>query len=108
MGEAQILDVYKSAWETTQRLLDAARAEAWDELVSMSHGRDSQLALVMDLPATAVSNPMLANELRQLIRNILAADQQIQQLTQAWMNEIQGVLSSVKVEQKLLKAYDPL
>jgi len=107
MDDAQQLATYTAAWQTTQRMLEVARAEEWDQLVELGQSRDALLATVMQAP-NKVLDLSLAGQLEQLMRQILSTDQQIQRLSQAWMDEIQGVLSSVQVEQKLLKAYDPL
>ena len=108
MDQAQILGVYSAAWSATQRMLEAARASEWDALIVLEQGRDALLAQVMQTPAQAPApgDPHQAAETTRLIRGILAADQQIQGLTRAWMDEINGVLSSVQAEKKLLKAYD--
>ena len=106
MDQAAIVSTYSAAWALTQRMLEAARAEQWDALLELEQGRDVLLAQVMQAQAPAPSDPKQAAETAVLIRNILAADQQIQGLTRAWMEEISGVLSSVQAEKKLLKAYD--
>lgn len=106
MDQAQILAAYSAAWAATQRMLEAARAEQWDALLELEQGRDGYLAQVMQAQAPAPSDPKQAADIAVLIRNILSADQQIQGLTRAWMDEINGVLSSVQAEKKLLKAYD--
>lgn len=106
MDQAQILEVYSAAWSATQRMLEAARASEWDALIELEEGRDALLAQVIQTPAQVPCDPHQAAETTRLIRSILAADQQIQGLTRAWMDEINGVLSSVQAEKKLLKAYD--
>jgi flagellar protein FliT len=110
MDQAQILAAYSAAWNATQRMLQAARAEQWDALIELEQGRDGLLAQLMQAQAPtqtkASVDPQQAAETARLIRNILAADQQIQGLTRAWMDEINGVLGSVQAEKKLLKAYD--
>lgn len=108
MDSAQMLAVYTTAWDFTQRMLDAARTEAWDQLIEIGQQRDAQLSMVMQAAMPAITENAVASQMDKLLRNILAADQQIQRLTRNWMDEIQGVMSSVQVEQKLLKAYDPL
>lgn len=105
MDQAQILAVYGAAWSATQRMLEAARAEQWDTLIELEQSRDGLLAQVMQAPVIP-ADPQQAAETARLIRSILAADQQIQGLTRAWMDEINGVLGSVQAEKKLLKAYD--
>lgn len=103
MAPAQILSTYATAWAITQRMLEAARSESWDTLIDLNPSRDALFAELMQAPPTD-SQP--AAETAMLIRNILAADAQIQSLSRAWMDEINGVLTSVQVERKLLKAYE--
>jgi len=106
MDQVQILAAYSAAWNATQRMLEAARTEQWDALIALEQGRDGLLAQLMQAPAQPSGDQQQAAETTRLIRSILAADQQIQGLTRAWMDEINGVLSSVQAEKKLLKAYD--
>lgn len=108
MDQAQQLAHYTEAWEITRRMLEAARSEDWDELLNLDQVRDQLLAGLMQAPPVVPENIQLADKTAALIRSILAADQQIQSLSQAWMEEINGVLASVNVEKKLLKAYDPV
>jgi flagellar protein FliT len=108
MDQAQLLARYTEAWEMTRQMLEAARSEDWDGLLNLDQTRDQLFAGLMQAPPVAPENLQLADETATLIRNILAADQQIQSLSQAWMEEINGVLTSVNVEKKLLKAYDPV
>ena len=108
MDQMQLLARYTDAWEMTRQMLEAARSESWDELLNLDQTRDQLFAGLMQVSPVAPENLQLADETATLIRNILAADQQIQSLSQAWMEEINGVLTSVTVEKKLLKAYDPV
>ena len=87
-------------------MLDAARGEDWDALLELSQERDALFAQLMQAHPAAPTEPQQAAEMAARIRAILAADQQIQGLTRTWMDEINGVLSSVNVERKLLKAYE--
>jgi len=108
MDQVQLLARYTDAWETTQQMLEAARSENWDELLNLDQARDQLFAGLMQASPVAPENLQLADETAVLIRSILSADQQILSLSQDWMEEINGVLTSVTVEKKLLKAYDPV
>lgn len=108
MDQAQLLACYTEAWDITRKMLEAARSENWDELLNLDQTRDQLFAGLMQAPPVTPENLQLADETASLIRSILSADQQIQSLSQAWMEEINGVLTSVTVEKKLLKAYDPI
>lgn len=108
MDPAQLLSRYADAWEMTRQMLEAARSEDWDTLLMLSDGRDQIFSPLMQAPPAAPANLQLANEIATLIQRILAADQQIQDLSRAWMKEISGLLASVHVEKKLLKAYEPV
>ena len=108
MDQVRLLAVYQAAGEMTQRMLEAARAEDWETLLAVSQDRDQLFAQLKQAPPTQPENLQLADETAAQIRGILAADQQIKSLSQDWMTEINGVLTSVNVERKLLKAYDPV
>ena len=108
MDQVQLLSIYTAAGDITRRMLEAARTEDWDSLLALSQDRDQLFAQLIQAPPTAPENPQLADETATQIRGILAADQQIKSLSQDWMTEINGVLTSVNVERKLLKAYEPV
>lgn len=108
MEPAQLLALYARAWAITQVMLEAARGEDWDTLVTVSYTRDPLFVALMQAPPVTTENLSFAAETATLIRNILAADQQIQSLSRAWMDEISGVLTSVQVERKLLKVYEAI
>lgn len=104
MDQAQILATYSAAWSTTQQMLEAAQTEQWDHMIELEQGRDALMAPLMQAPVPI--EPQNSAEISVLIRNILVVDQKIQGLTRVWMDEISGVLNSVQVEKKLLKAYE--
>ena len=106
MESAPLLALYARAWAITQAMLEAAQGEDWDTLVTLSYTRDPVFIALGQAAPVARENLSLAAETATLIRNILAADEQIQSLSRAWMDEISGVLTSVQVERKLLKAYE--
>ncbi len=105
MDQTQILAIYRAAWTLTQQMLEVAQAEEWDQLTVLEQSRAEVMDQLQQESLAAV-DPQQGAEFAALIRNILATDRQIQALTQVWMGEINGVLNSVQVEKKLLKAYD--
>jgi len=106
MDPATVLSTYASAWTLTQRMLEAAQGEDWDVLIELGRERDVLFDQLVQAQPAPPADPQQASELALLIRRLLETEQQIQGLSRAWMDEINGVLSSVQAEKKLLKAYD--
>lgn len=89
----------------SQVMLAAAQEGCWDDLVELETARRGLLTEASQVAAAVLDDTQIARK-QGLIRDILAADAQIKALTQAWMNELQSVLTSVQVERKLIRAYE--
>ena len=89
----------------SQTMLAAATEGRWDDLIELEVARR---ASVLEIAATqaAIPDAALQERKKNLVRDILAADAQTKTLTEAWMSEIQSVLTSVQAERKLIRAYE--
>jgi hypothetical protein len=106
-AEQALLELYQSAAGITLRMLEAARREDWEALIS---GGDSQNSVMAELAAKDVfvweSEPLIKQK-SELISTILSANQEIATLTRAWTGELDGLLASITTAKKLGKAYEP-
>ena len=85
-------------------MLAAATEGRWDDLIALG-GRRADLIHTAAQIAPIVFNSRLEQHKARLIQEILDADEQVKTRTRAWMNELDGVLTSVHVERKLANAY---
>ncbi len=88
----------------SQLMLTAAREGRWDDLLALEAAR-RDLVQETSQGDTLPDVAQVARK-KELICTILATDAQIKELTQAWMGELQSVLTSVQVERKLIRAYE--
>ena len=83
-------------------MVAAARTADWDELVQL----EIQRAGIIDGMRNAQGDPPPAPpEIKAAIRQILAYDEEIQQLVKPWMAEVTEILGSLQAARKLQKAY---
>lgn len=99
-----MLATYEHALSLTRRMLELARNGDWEALVALEAERGKvidQLRLHDPRPTGDGSS----GRKRQLIRELLQLDEQIQALTQDWMHELRSVLGSLSTEQRLSRTY---
>jgi len=106
MRMLDIIPRLERALTESQAMLAAAQEGRWDDLIEMETARRDLIAAASRVEATVLPENALVARKKELIRDILAADAQIKALTQAWMGELQSVLTSVQVERKLIRAYE--
>lgn len=107
MNSTQVIAVYEDIRIITEQMLQAARASDWEQLVVLEKKCKS---LVERLIAAEPREP-LSGKLQQrkveIIRQVLADDAKIRNLTEPWMKQLQSILSTAGHEKKLLQAYKP-
>ena len=104
MNARDMLNHLECILAESQAMLAAATQGQWDELAELE-ARQRVLINALDQAHIAFSDDAFKERKQILIRQIGGAHEQITILTQSWMGEIQGVLTSVRAERKLLKAY---
>lgn len=104
MDARDLLNHLERILAESQAMLAAATQGQWDELAELE-ARQRILINALDQAYIAFSDDAFKERKQILIQQIGAAHEQIKILTQSWMGEIQGVLTSVRAERKLLKAY---
>lgn len=96
--------VYGEIWALTRQMLDAARKKEWDELTLIEKKRAEMVAGVM---ACQQEVGTLDTQTAEIVRQILGYDEEIKALTEAWLDELRGMLASTSTEKKLLHTYNP-
>jgi flagellar protein FliT len=90
-----VLGLYERALSLTHAMLEAARKGNWDELVRLEAQRSQVVDQIrLDDPDPA-RTPALVARKRQIMTELLQADERVQLLTQDWMHELREVLGSV-------------
>lgn len=100
-----LLERYETMCTLSQQMLEAARKEEWDHLVSIADARIA-IADYLQLADDVSWQGAAAVRKADVINAMLAADHEIKIRTEAWMNQLQGMLASINTEKKLNKAYE--
>ena len=106
MHEFEVIAKYQAAWRLTHHMLEAARNNNWDGLIDLEKERRILITQVMESNKHAMAEQSSRESQAELIRKILAADEEIASLTKTWMAEVAEILNSVSAGKKLEQAYN--
>lgn len=106
MNSAELLKQYDAIWRLTQKMLEAARQEEWDQLIELEQARAAHIDAMMKQESEILWTQEEQFQKGELIRKILAADEEIKTLTATWMGELQEMLGSIGTVKKLSKTYE--
>lgn len=105
MNGTEVLSRYEEIWRQSCRMNEAARRDDWDLLVDLELDR----ARISQPLTSKVSKRAFSQEdqtrLAELIRNILACDEDTRLLVTQRQRELKAAVGSVDTERKLQKAY---
>ena len=104
MNSHEIISIYQNVAIITDQMLAAARNSDWDHLVELETRCASHIAELRSVEPTALPGEMRAHKV-QIIRQILADDREIREITMPWMARLTSMLSSTSNERKLGQAY---
>lgn len=98
------LEIYREMHALSQRMVEAARAQDWDRLLSLERAvaslRDKLMAESQEEGSASE-----AEEKRRLIRAILADDAEIRRHTEPWMEQVRRYLTGRVNQDRLDRAY---
>lgn len=105
MTKPIIIDLYEQVSEITGQMLNAARGSDWDSLVAL----ESRCATHMQTLKTSDVIEALTPDARarkfDLIKKILAHDQEIRSITQPRLVQLSNLMNSSKTERMVRQAY---
>lgn len=105
MNSHDILSIYQNVAVITDQMLAAARNSDWDHLVELETRCASHIAELGNVESgAALPFEMRAHKV-QIIKQILADDRQIRDLTMPWMAQLSALIGSNSNERKLAHAY---
>jgi len=101
----ELITVYEALGRTTARMLSAAEAADWDELVRLEAGCAELVAKLTRLENDAPLPERLRLRKVELIRKVLADDAAIRAHTEPCLARLQAMLTSTRRSRGLLDAY---
>ncbi|MGV3741039.1 MAG: flagellar protein FliT [Burkholderiaceae bacterium] len=105
MDNQDILEVYENVATITTQMLAAARTGDWEQLAELESRCSSQVATLKQVDASITLTGSNRDKKVEIIRKILADDQEIRAITEPWMKQLSALMQSTGTERKLSQAY---
>lgn len=102
---AQTIAAYEGILAITDKMLQAAQASDWDELVALEHECKRITNRLIEQQGRSKLDESSQKKKIMLIQQILARDVEIRAITEPWMLHLQNLLTSSQHRQKLNQAY---
>lgn len=106
MDNQEILSLYETVADITDKMLAAARVGDWEQLATLESHCSNQVEILKQndqqrLPLT----PVAREKKTRIIKKILDDDRQIRDITEPWMAQLSAMMNSAGTERKLTQAY---
>ncbi|MBL8384876.1 MAG: flagellar protein FliT [Burkholderiales bacterium] len=101
------IDLYQSIAEASRQMVDAARAADWDALVGAEKECASRVAILRQRQAGSAAALDAGDEQHRmrLLREILAHDAEIRELTTPWLRRLEQLIAGASYERRVGDAY---
>lgn len=104
-GMPSQIELYEEMSILSSRMVDAARASEWDNLIELEYGVTSLRNTLLTMPEESnVPSAYLARK-RALIRHILENDAEVRRHTEPWMEHVRKYLGDSTRRRDVQKAY---
>ncbi len=103
----QVLDIYENVSCLTRQMLVAAQASDWDQLSELESRCAHEVGLLRSngqAPTSGLSAELRERKVR-ILRQILDDDRAIRDITQPWLQRLQGLIHNTGQQRKLKQAY---
>lgn len=107
METQDLLAVYENVASITNEMVVAARNGNWEQLALLELHCSSQVETLKKFDSGVSLSGEHRDKKVEIIRKILADDQQIRAITEPWMKQLSGLMHSAGTERKLSQAYGP-
>ncbi len=106
MDNQEILALYETVADITDKMLAAARTGDWEQLAALESRCSSQVEVIkQNDQARQPLTPVARDHKARIIKKILEDDRQIRDITEPWMAQLSAMMNSAGTERKLSKAY---
>lgn len=99
------IELYEEMSLLSSRMVEAARAGDWDNLIELEHGVSSLRNALMATPEDSNSPATDLNRRRSLIQRILEDDAEVRRHTEPWMEHVRKYLGDSARRRDVEKAY---
>ena len=105
LNSPQIISTYEAILGLTNQMLHAAQNNDWDRLIELESDCRSLIEVLM-LTDKQPLNDGFQDRKAQILREVLADDAKIRNLTQPWIAQLGQILGSTDNEKRLRRAYN--
>lgn len=99
------IELYEEMCLLSARMVEAARASDWDNLIELEHGVTSLRNALMATPDDGNAAGTDSERKRSLIQRILEDDAEIRRHTEPWMEHVRRFLGDNTRRRDVQKAY---
>lgn len=99
------IELYEEMSVLSSRMVEAARASDWDNLIELEHGVTSLRNALMATPDEGSAAGADLDRKRNLIQRILDDDAEIRRHTEPWMEHVRQYLGDSTRRRDVEKAY---
>lgn len=107
MESTEILALYENVAVITSQMLDAARRRDWQTMTTLENDCSNTVQRIRENENPAPLSAEMKQRKIQVIKQILADDKEIRDITEPWMTELAQLMQSSKTSIKLHQAYGP-
>jgi flagellar protein FliT len=105
MSGQDVLSIYQAMVELTEQMVTAAADSDWDQLVLLEQRCARHVQTLKEHePAQALSGAGRQKKI-DLIKQLLADDRAIRELTTPWMTQLSALINNTGTERRLAHAY---
>lgn len=106
MDSQDIIAVYETIADITDKMVTAARTGDWEQLAALESRCSHQVDIIRqnEHPPEALSDTARERKV-SIIKKILADDREIRSITEPWMTKLTSLMNSTGTERKLSQVY---
>lgn len=105
MNSIELLEVYEKVSVITSNMLEAARSSDWDLLEKLEQDCSLEVSTLRDHERNGDLPKELRDRKISIIKQILADDRAIRDLTEPWMQQLSQLMKSTNTSRKLSQSY---
>lgn len=104
-GMPSQIELYEEMSLLSSRMVEAARANDWDNLIGLEHAVTSLRNALQAIPEDADAPATDVARKRSLIQHILEDDAEVRRYTEPWMEQVRQYLGNSARRREVQKAY---
>lgn len=105
MNSFELMSIYEKVDELTSNMLSAAQSANWDLLSQLENDCSGQVSILKNNELQSELPVDLKTKKITIIKNILANDRAIREITEPWMQELSNLMQSSHTARKLTQSY---